>query len=69
MNAPKTVQQARLLPEVGSFYSGNYFFGSRGVEGDDIIAFIDEDGFTKKVQCIRYEKDGQDVWVKTRLYL
>ena len=65
MNSPKTVAEARALPEERSFYTGKNYFGSGGIEGDDIILFLDTDGRSMMVKCIRYEKDGPDVWVKT----
>ena len=61
---PRTVEEAQKLPEISPMDS--VFFGSGGLDGDSICAFVDEDGFTKLVRCIRRTRNGPDEWVKTK---
>ncbi len=69
MQAPKTGDEARALSEVSSLLSGDFFLGGGGVSGDTIIAFVDSDGCSKGVHCIRRTLDGPDEWVKSPLGL
>ena len=64
MPSPKTVNEARALPEMkhGEFR----YLGARGLDGDSIIAFVDKDGVSKRVSCMRRTPDGPDIWVKSR---
>lgn len=62
--APKTVAEARALREIATTLSGDIFMGGGGVDGDSIIMFIDSDGQSKTVSCIRETIDGPDEWVK-----
>ena len=64
MRAPKTIEEARALPQVDDFTSGKYFFGGQGFDGDSICAFVDADGYSKTVECVRRKIDGPYEWVK-----
>ena len=65
IGGPKTIEEARALPELRlqDEFNPDIFLGS-GIEGDSIILFVDSDGVSKKVECIRRSKDGPDEWVK-----
>lgn len=68
-NGPKTREEAMALPEVPNLLTGGFFLGGSGVEDDTIIQFVDVDGISKTVECIRRTKDGPDEWVKSPFYL
>lgn len=68
-HGPKTIKEARALPEVPNLLTGEFFLGGNGVEGNTIIWFMDADGISKRVECIRRTKDGPDEWVKSPFYL
>lgn len=66
-DGPKTHAEALALPEVDIFAEGIFvLLGKPGICGDGIIAFVDADGISKTVHCIRRTKDGPDEWVKSR---
>jgi len=60
---PKTREEAMALPEVQQ--TAEFFLGGGGIDGNAIFVFVDADGFSKRVECIRRAKDGPDEWVKT----
>ena len=63
MSGPKTVAEARALPEITWGQKMLSYFGS-GFDVDGVLAFIDDDGLLKEVSCIRSSPDGADEWVK-----
>ena len=65
MSGPKTVAEARALPEITWEQKMRAYFGS-GFDGDGVLAFTDDDGLLKQVACIRRSPDGPDEWVKVR---
>ena len=67
MAGPKTREEAVALREVRDFLSGDYFLGGCGISGDSICAFVDDDGMSKSVRCIRRSREGSDEWVKVPL--
>ena len=69
MSGPRTVEEAMRLPEIAPMLDGGYFLGGAGIDGESICVFVDKDGKSKAVECIRYTKDGPDQWVKTPLWL
>lgn len=64
MSAPKTIEEAMKLKE---HPGGLCYFGAGGLEDDSICAFVDSDGISKRVECIRETPDGPDEWVKQRI--
>lgn len=69
MKYPRTREEASSLPEIASLVNEGLFFGAGGVHGDQIILFVDDDGISKTVHCVRRSPDGRDEWVKTPLRL
>ena len=68
VSGPKTTEDAVALPEMkGSELMGGDIFLGCGICGDTIIAFVDDDGVSKKVECIRRSLNGPDEWVKVIL--
>jgi len=66
MPQPKTVAQARLLPEVTLDESEWYAIGQEEIEQDTICGFVDLDRKFKHVVCVRREVNGPDEWVKLK---
>jgi hypothetical protein len=66
LSGPKTRAEAVALKEVSLFEEG-ILLGGGGIEGDSIIAFVDDDGVSKRVECIRRSRTGPDEWVKVRM--
>ena len=67
MPGPKTIEEARALPEIYNILDGRLFMCIVGLDGDTICAFVDSDGRSKKVECVRRTIDGPDEWVKSLL--
>ncbi len=61
---PKTIEEAKALPEVRNLLADGYFLGAAPITGDMICAFVDDDGEAKRVECIRRTLSGPDEWVK-----
>ena len=68
MRAPKTVEEAKALREIDTILDASkiFVFGASGLDGDSICAFVDDDGVSKKIECIRNER-CTDEWVKVRI--
>lgn len=58
----KTIEQARSLPEIRYFDLAFGPLSGKGMEGDDIILFVDEDGRSMKVV------ETKDGWAKMPIY-
>ena len=66
MSGPKTVKEAMALKEISpsEILSDKIFLAPSGLTGDTICLFVDSDDVSKKVECIRYSRNGSDEWVK-----
>ena len=66
MAGPKTVEEARALPEVGIIELGRYACNS-DTDEDYILYFIDSNDESKMVHCLRRTRNGPNEWVKAPL--